>query len=101
MYRGNNFTGSWSSTGGIAFDTVNNTEAVYLQAPATGTWTIRVTDGHRHNRHPALRARCLGRAGSGPDMDPHLLRHSRHLRQRARRHLGSVGRRHTILPSSP
>ncbi len=43
LYRGNNFTGAWSVTGG-AYDAKNNTEAVYLQAPATGTWTIRVTD---------------------------------------------------------
>ncbi len=44
VYRGNNFSGSWSQSGTtVAFDTLNNTEAVYLQAPATGTWTIRVT----------------------------------------------------------
>ncbi len=42
-YYGNNFSGSWSVTGG-AYDTKNNTEAVYLQSPAAGTWTIRVTD---------------------------------------------------------
>jgi hypothetical protein len=42
QYRGNVFAGSWSTTGGSA-DTRNNTEAVYIQNPATGTWTIRVT----------------------------------------------------------
>ncbi len=42
-YRGNVFSGSWSVPGG-AYDAVNNTEAVYLQNPAAGTWTIRVTD---------------------------------------------------------
>ncbi|HNS52379.1 MAG TPA: S8 family serine peptidase [Anaerolineae bacterium] len=42
IYYGNNFTGSWSNSGG-AVDSLNNTEAVYLQSPATGTWTVRVT----------------------------------------------------------
>ncbi|HZU85996.1 MAG TPA: S8 family serine peptidase, partial [Anaerolineaceae bacterium] len=41
-YRGNVFIGSWSATGGSA-DTKNNTEAVYIQNPALGSWTIRVT----------------------------------------------------------
>ncbi len=42
QYRGNVFSGSWSATGGSA-DTKNNTEAVYVRYPATGSWTIRVT----------------------------------------------------------
>jgi hypothetical protein len=41
-YRGNVFSGSWSTPGGSA-DTKNPTEAVYIQSPASGTWTIRVT----------------------------------------------------------
>ena len=45
QYRGNVFSGSWSTTGGSA-DSKNNTEAVYIQNPATGTWTIRVTDAN-------------------------------------------------------
>jgi hypothetical protein len=43
QYRGNVFSGSWSVSGG-SHDAVNNTEAVYIQKPATGPWTIRVTD---------------------------------------------------------
>ncbi|MBN1139658.1 MAG: S8 family serine peptidase, partial [Anaerolineae bacterium] len=42
-YYGNNFSGSWSVTGG-SYDAKNNTEAVYLQNPTAGTWTVRVTD---------------------------------------------------------
>jgi len=41
-YYGNNLTGSWSNTT-ASYDSKNNTEAVYIQNPATGTWTIRVT----------------------------------------------------------
>ena len=42
QYLGNIFSGAWSTTGGTA-DTINNTEAVYVQNPAAGTWIIRVT----------------------------------------------------------
>ncbi len=41
-YKGNVFSGGWSTTGGTA-DTVNNVENVYLQNPVTGTWTITVS----------------------------------------------------------
>ncbi len=40
-YYGNNFTGAWSNTT-ATYDAQNNTEAVYVQNPAAGTWTIRV-----------------------------------------------------------
>jgi len=40
-YRGNVFSGGWSATGGTA-DSINNVESVYIQAPAVGTWTVRV-----------------------------------------------------------
>ncbi|MGD8626699.1 MAG: S8 family serine peptidase, partial [Anaerolineae bacterium] len=41
VYRGNNFSGGWSSTGGTA-DTVNNVESVYVPNPAAGQWSVRV-----------------------------------------------------------
>ncbi len=41
-YLGNVFSGAWSTTGGTA-DGMNNTESVYIQNPAQGNWTIRVT----------------------------------------------------------
>ena len=41
VYRGNVFTGGWSTTGG-SFDTVNNVENVYVQSAAAGTWTVEV-----------------------------------------------------------
>jgi hypothetical protein len=42
QYYGNSFTGSWSNTTATT-DTLNNVESVYLQNPALGSWTIRVT----------------------------------------------------------
>ncbi|MCB0099149.1 MAG: S8 family serine peptidase, partial [Caldilineaceae bacterium] len=42
VYRGNVFSGGWTQTGGSA-DRVNNVENVYVQAAATGTWTVQVS----------------------------------------------------------
>jgi subtilisin family serine protease len=42
VYRGNIFSGGWSTTGGSA-DRVNNVESVYINAPASGTWTVTVS----------------------------------------------------------
>jgi serine protease AprX len=46
VYYGNNFdeVNGWSVTGGTA-DRINNVESVYIQSPAVGTWTVRVS-GH-------------------------------------------------------
>ncbi len=64
VYLGNVFSGSWSTTGGSA-DTKNNTEAVYLQNPATGTWTIRVTDtSHGGGTQPYV---LFASGGFGPN----------------------------------
>jgi hypothetical protein len=64
QYRGNVFSGSWSVTGGLA-DSRNNTEAVYLQDPISGTWTIRVTDaGHGGGTQPYA---LFVSGGLGPD----------------------------------
>lgn len=41
LYRGNVFTGGWSTTGGSA-DLKNNVERIALQAPALGTWTLTI-----------------------------------------------------------
>ncbi len=65
QYRGNNFTGAWSVTGG-AYDAVNNTEAVYLQAPTTGTWTIRVTDAAHGNGTQPFALYLSGGLGTDP-----------------------------------
>ncbi len=40
-YRGNNFTGNWSTSGGSA-DRYNVVENVYIQNPIAGSYTIRV-----------------------------------------------------------
>ena len=42
VYRGNVFSGGWSTTGGAA-DRLNNVENVYVQGAAAGTWTVTVT----------------------------------------------------------
>lgn len=42
IYRGNVFSGGWTTTGGAA-DRINNVENVYIQAPAAGEWTLTVT----------------------------------------------------------
>ncbi len=41
VYRGNVFSNGWSTTGGTA-DNLNTVEAVRIQNPTPGTWTIRV-----------------------------------------------------------
>lgn len=41
-YRGNNFSGGWTVTGGSA-DSLNNVENVYIAAPAAGTWTVEIS----------------------------------------------------------
>jgi hypothetical protein len=41
LYRGNDFAGGWSATGGVA-DAKNNVERVALAAPELGAWTVRV-----------------------------------------------------------
>jgi len=40
-HYGNNFSGGWSSPGGVG-DQRNNVENVYVQSPTTGVWTIDV-----------------------------------------------------------
>jgi len=41
-YRGNVFSGGWSTTGGSA-DRLNNVENVYIQSAAAGDWIVTVT----------------------------------------------------------
>jgi hypothetical protein len=44
-YLGNVFGGGWSMTAGTP-DDLNNVESVYVQRPASGAWTVRVTGTH-------------------------------------------------------
>lgn len=54
IWRGNVFSGGWSTTGG-AYDTLNNVENVFIQTPSSSSYTIRVTatalngDGYYYN----------------------------------------------------
>ena len=41
VYRGNNFSGGWSTTS-TTLDRANNVENVYVQSAGTGTWTVEV-----------------------------------------------------------
>jgi subtilisin family serine protease len=41
-YHGNQFTAAWSATDPSGWDSANNVENVFVQAPATGLWTIHV-----------------------------------------------------------
>lgn len=47
VYRGNRFTGSWSTANpGSTTDNANNVENVFVASPATGTWTIQVSSAN-------------------------------------------------------
>ena len=54
IWRGNVFSGGWSTTGG-AYDSLNNVENVFIQTPSSSSYTIRVTatalngDGYYYN----------------------------------------------------
>jgi hypothetical protein len=65
-YYGNNFSNGWSAAGGST-DTVNNVENVYLQSPASGTWTIEVS-GYNVPRGPQPYALVV--YGQGTLSDP-------------------------------
>ena len=41
-YHGNQFNGHWSVQNASAWDSANNVENVFVQAPAIGTWTVIV-----------------------------------------------------------
>lgn len=42
-YHGNKFQGAWSRANNTTFDRLNNSENVFVQAPAAGTWTVEVS----------------------------------------------------------
>ncbi|QKK02177.1 MAG: S8 family serine peptidase [Pseudomonadota bacterium] len=46
VYLGNDFSGAWSNSAGIAFDNRNNTEGIRVQSPETGIWTVEVLAGN-------------------------------------------------------
>ncbi len=41
-YLGNDFTSQWSNSNGTNYDSLNNSEGVRVQNPATGYWNIKV-----------------------------------------------------------
>jgi outer membrane protein assembly factor BamB/fibronectin type 3 domain-containing protein len=55
VYRGNLFTGSWSTGNpGPVADTANNVENVFVRTPMVGTWTLRVTSANTLVNPPNL-----------------------------------------------
>jgi VCBS repeat-containing protein len=66
-YRGNVFSGGWSTTGGTA-DRRNNVENVFIQSPAAGSWTVQV-NGFNVPNGPQPFALIIDSAG-GPANDP-------------------------------
>ncbi len=64
-YRGNVFSGGWSTTGGSA-DTKNNVENVYIQSPAAGTWTVTVSGANVPNGPQPYALVVDGEFGTGP-----------------------------------
>ncbi len=65
VYRGNVFSGGWSTTGGSA-DTVNNVENVYVQSAAAGTWSISVDGANVPNGPQPFALVIDGNATAGP-----------------------------------
>ncbi len=69
-FRGNVFSGGWSTTGGTA-DRRNNVENVYIQSPGAGTYTVTVT-GYNVPNGPQKFALVVdgGSLGTGPTPTP-------------------------------
>jgi hypothetical protein len=69
-FRGNVFSGGWSTTGGTA-DRRNNVENVYIQSPAAGTYTVTV-NAYNIPNGPQKFALVVdgGTLGSGPTPTP-------------------------------
>ncbi len=69
QYRGNVFSGGWSTTGGSA-DRRNNVENVYLASAAAGTWTIQITGFNVPNGPQPFALVVDGSFGTGPTSTP-------------------------------
>ncbi|MDX2176095.1 MAG: S8 family serine peptidase [Candidatus Sumerlaeia bacterium] len=64
-YRGNVFTGGFSSTGGSA-DTLNNVEVVSIAAPEAGEWTITVRGTTVNALYPSVGYAIAANGAIGP-----------------------------------
>ncbi len=70
IYRGNLFTGSWSTPDpGASADTANNVENIFVQAPAPGRWTIRVSSAQTALNPPGLPGQDFALVYSGDAQD--------------------------------
>lgn len=55
VYRGNQFTGAWSTPNpGSLTDTANNVENVFVESPAPGNWVVEVTSANTASNPPGL-----------------------------------------------
>ncbi len=66
-YHGNVFTDSWSTQNPSSWDDLNNVENVFIENPATGTWTIEVDASNVPNGPQPFAV--VARGGLGPQFD--------------------------------
>ncbi len=70
VYRGNQFTGSWSTPNpGAVVDTANNVENVFVQSPAAGQWTLQVSSTLTATNPPGLAGQDFALVYSGDAAD--------------------------------
>ena len=65
VYRGNQFTGAWSTADAAGTDSVNNVENVFVQSPVTGNWSIQVTSAATNQNPPNKTGQDFAIAYSG------------------------------------
>ena len=69
VYKGNNFSGGWSVTGGNE-DRTNNVENVYVQSAEAGTWTVEITGFNVPNGPQPFALVVDGDFGNAPTPTP-------------------------------
>ncbi len=69
VYRGNVFSGGWSTSGGSS-DSVNNVENVYIQAAEAGTWTVTINGSNVPQSAQPYALVVDGQSGTGPTPTP-------------------------------
>jgi outer membrane protein assembly factor BamB len=70
VYRGNFFTGSWSTPNpGAANDTANNVENVFVRTPMVGTWSLSVSSAGTAVNPPNLPGQDFALVYSGDAAD--------------------------------
>jgi outer membrane protein assembly factor BamB len=69
-YRGNQFTGAWSTPDpGAVSDTANNVENVFVRTPTVGRWTLRVDSALTAQNPPGVAGQDFALVYSGDVID--------------------------------